>query len=148
MDDTIICLECGAAQPHGKICQDDFHQLLYWETEFPELWWVHHYMVLCYHLQHPSLYSPEGLKYGRQLLKTFIEDGVSPEEVRKRNRNIVDSGQSNWKIIGDVVRGSWDCHIIWTMTVADVVGAGIENYCERVEAWAKSVHESLKVCDT
>ncbi len=43
-------------------------------------------MVLGYHLQHPSLYAPDGLEYSLQLLVGFVERGVSPQQVRERSR--------------------------------------------------------------
>src|SRR5688500_17798962 len=89
------CPECGALQDE-QTCEQRFHSAtggLYWESEDPALGVVHHLMVLCYHLQHPSLYSPEGLRFGRQLLADFVEGGVSPQEVRGRERDRLDSGK-------------------------------------------------------
>jgi Family of unknown function (DUF5946) len=60
--------------------------MLFWENENPGYGQVHHLMVLSYHLQHPSLYSPEGLSAAIHLLTDFWERGVPTEEVRKRNR--------------------------------------------------------------
>src|SRR3954470_24721062 len=82
-----VCLECGAVWGEGKTCQDDFHQMLAWEIENPSIIAeVHHLMVLCYHLQHPSLYSPKGLAGAMHLLVEFVEHEASPAEVRRRNR--------------------------------------------------------------
>src|SRR5215210_7893546 len=94
------CPECGAAWEGGKTCQDDFHQMLYWESEDPSLWEVHHLMVLCYHLQHPSLYSPAGLNWAKDTLVEFVEQSASTEEVRRHNRTNLDSGNRKWKIKG------------------------------------------------
>ncbi len=55
------CPDCGALLQPGESCRAYFDQMLYWETEEPSRWAVHHLMVLCYHLQHPHLYSPETL---------------------------------------------------------------------------------------
>src|SRR5512145_2930017 len=68
--------ECNAPWQEGQTCQDHFHQMLFWENEHPPLGEVHHLMVLCYHLQHPSLYAPEGLEYAKGLLVDFIERGL------------------------------------------------------------------------
>jgi hypothetical protein len=65
--------------------------MLFWEAENPNYGVVHHLMVLCYHLQHPSLYSPEGLRQAITLLSDFLERGLTPEQVRKRSRNTVNS---------------------------------------------------------
>jgi hypothetical protein len=145
MSHTTTCPECGTVLPEGQTCRDHFDQMLYWEAEDPALGVVHHLMVLCYHLQHPSLYSPKGLTFSRQLLTDFVEHGVSTEEVRRRNRTVVDSGNRKWKITGTPTSyGVYDRPIHWTMTAADVVAAGIENYREMVRTWAQSVHEALK----
>jgi len=140
------CPECGAAWHDGKTCQADFHQMLFWESENPAIAKVHHLMVLCYHLQHPSLYSPEGLAEARQLLVEFIEHGRSPGEIRRRNRARVDSGQRNWKIKGTSASySSYDPLIEWTMTAADVVAGGVNSYCDNVRAWAQSIQATLEV---
>jgi hypothetical protein len=119
--------------------------MLFWEAEDPSLGVVHHLMVLCYHLQHPSLYSPDGLTYARGLLTDFVERGLSPAEVRQRSRATVDSGSRKWKISATATsHGAYDHPIQWTMTAADVVAAGMENYRDSVQKWASSVHESLK----
>lgn len=75
------CPECGAAWVGQKMCQDDFHQMLFWEAENPAYGEVHHLMVLCYHLQHPSLYSPEGLTEARKLLAEFVEREIGRAHV-------------------------------------------------------------------
>jgi len=91
METIHICSECGAVLQDEKTCQDHFYQMLFWENEYPGYGEVHHLTVLCYHLQHPSLYSPEGLSGGIQLLADFVERGVTPEDSRKRSRAAVDS---------------------------------------------------------
>ena len=118
--------------------------MLFWESEKPALAEVHHLTVLCYHLQHPSLYSPEGLAEARQLLVEFVVNGRSPAEFRKRNRARVDSSQRNWKIKGTLAAyGSYDPPIEWTMTAADVVAGGLSNYCDNVRAWTQSLQAAL-----
>ncbi len=72
--------------------------MLYWESERAENGEVHHLAVLCYYLQHPSRYSPEGLAHAQGLLKDFLDRGLSPQEVRRKNRESVDSGSRTWKV--------------------------------------------------
>jgi hypothetical protein len=117
--------------------------MLFWENENPAYGAeVHHLMVLSYHLQHPSLYSPEGLKVARQLLAEFLDSGATPAEVRQRNRARVDSSRRKWKIKGTAAsHGSYDPPIRWTMTAADVIAGGVNNYCDNVRRWAQSIHE-------
>jgi len=141
---TDSCPECGAAWAGGQTCQEFFHQMLFWENEQPALGEVHHLMVLCYHLQHPSLYSAEGLRHARRLLAEFVEEGLSPQASRRRNRERVDSGRRRWRITarpGD--EGRYERPIAWTMTARDVVAGGMERYLKNVEAWAKGIYDNL-----
>jgi Family of unknown function (DUF5946) len=102
-------------------------------------------MILCYHLQHPSLYSPAGLDEARQLLVEFAEYGASPAEVRQRNRARVDSSQRDWKITASATsHGSFDHPVVWHMTAVEVVTGGAECYCNNVRIWAKSISDALK----
>ena len=139
-----ICPECGALWNYGRTCADDFHQMLFWENERPELGEVHHLMVLCYHLQHPSLYSAAGLAHARELLREFVVDGLTPQEVRRRNREAVASGRREWRVTarpGD--KGSYERPPAWTMRARDVVAGGIDRYRAGVHTWAKSIVELL-----
>lgn len=145
METMRVCPDCKAAWRDEQTCQDYFHQMLSWEWEYPGYGEVHHLMVLCYHLQHPSLYSPEGLRYGIRLLATFEEEGVSPAEVRKRQSAHVNSSTRNWKIKGTPAsHGIYDPPIQWTFTAANVIASGAENYCESVRTWARSMYDTLK----
>jgi len=145
MESLQICPECGVSWQNGNTCLDQFHQLLFWEAEFPDYGVVHHLMVLCYHLQHPSLYSPEGLREAKWLLVKFLEHGTTPAEVRQRIRDRVNSSQRAWTITSRPdSHGSYAHPVSWTMTAASVVAGGAENYVDNVRAWAQSVYESLK----
>jgi hypothetical protein len=138
------CKDCGAILADGALCEGYFHQMLFWEAEEPANGRVHHLTVLCYHLQHPALYSPEGLAYGRQLLRRFVVEGESPQTVRQRSGAAVDSGKRQWKIKGtDESHGFYPVQVSWPMNAADVVAGGIENYCENVKKWAAATHERL-----
>jgi len=146
METTQVCPECGAAWDKEKTCQDHLHQILFWEAENTNYGLeVHHLMVLCYHLQHPSLYSPEGLSGAIHLLTDFLERGVTTEEVRRRHRATLDSGKRTWKIKGTPAsHGVYDPPMQWKMTAATVIAGGVDNYCDSVRTWARSVYEELK----
>lgn len=117
--------------------------MLYWEAERPELGVVHHLAVLCYHLQHPSLYSQEGLLHGIKLLDEFI-NGVTPAESRKLHSTTVDSGHRTFNITARPDNyGEYPQPISWKMTVTDVIEAGINHYIESVEAWVHAIHADL-----
>jgi hypothetical protein len=138
MDAVKRCPECGAD------CTDHFHLMGFWELD-NQLLDVHHLMVLCYHLQHPGLYSPEGLRDAKLLLVVFLEEGLTPQQVRKRIGKAVDSGTRPYTIKGTAAaHGTYTHPVHWTMTAADVTAAGLENYVARVRAWADSVLDSLR----
>jgi hypothetical protein len=102
-------------------------------------------MVLCYHLQHPSLYSPQGLREAIQLLTDFLQRGFTPEQVRKRNRSVLSSSTRTWKIKGTPTsHGTYGHQIAWKMTAANVIEGGMDNYCDSVRTWARSVFEALE----
>jgi hypothetical protein len=58
-----LCPECQGVWLAGNTCSVCFNLMLAWEFEHPEAASVHHLTVLCYYLQHPSMYSPEGLAH-------------------------------------------------------------------------------------
>jgi hypothetical protein len=142
---TEICAECGAAHEGGLSCADDFYILLGWENEFPPLGEVHHLTVLCYYLQHPSLYSPAGLAESRRLLGKFVAQGLTPPEVRREARNRVNSRNRTWKVSARPgQQGQYDQPTPWQMRAADIVAGGPEHYIENVRAWAEGIWQLVK----
>ena len=144
METITTCPECGTVWENGLTCQDHFHQMLFWESENPALGVVHHYLVLCYHLQHPSLYSPDGLRAGHELLVSFL-NGATTQEMGKQNKDRVDSGKRSWKVTARPdSSGSYEHPIEWTMRAGDVVAGGTEQYIDNVKIWAQSIYDSLR----
>ncbi len=119
--------------------------MLAWEIENPSLGEVHHLMVLSFYLQHPSLYSPEGLEGAKRLLVDFLERDLTPDQVRQRDRTAMDSGNRKFKIKGTAEsHGAHPYPVHWTMTAADVVAGGADHYRDSVRMWARSVLASLR----
>ena len=146
METVNRCPACRATLQDGLTCQDHFYQLLAWEAEYPgQTLAVHHLLVLCYHLQHPQLYSPQGLEGAKHLLANFVEQGVAPAEARRRQRSTVDSGKRSWKITGTPTSyGTYFHPIHWPITVADVAADTVDHYSDKVQAWAHASLEALK----
>lgn len=143
MQQPATCPDCGATWPEGQDCTGAFHQLLGWEFE-RQLLDVHHLLVLCYHLQHPGLYSPAGLETAKQLLVDFLEKGMTPQAVRRTMRSTVDSGRRDFKIKATpTARGSYARPVVWTMTAYDMAQGGVESYYTNVQAWAESILAAL-----
>ena len=114
------CPECGAEWSEKQTCQDYFHQMLFWENETPSYGEVHHLIVLCYHIQHPSQFSPEGLSEAIHLLVKFLEHGVTPQQALIISHTKVDSSRRTWKIKGRAAsHGSYPGPIQWRTTIAD-----------------------------
>jgi hypothetical protein len=143
MEAPARCPECGSDWADGQTCTDHFHLMSAWELEH-QRYEVHHLMVLCYHLQHPGLYSPEALKLAKKLLVEFLEEGVTPQAVRKRSSRALDSGTRTYKIKGTPdSHGAYEKPVQWEMLAADVTRAGIDHYYPSVRRWAESTLKGL-----
>lgn len=139
------CAACGAVHDEGRVCQDDFHTLLGWENEFPSYGEVHHLLVLCYHLQHPHLYSPEGLEHAKGLLTGFLEGGKTTEQVRCEQRGRVSSANRTWKVTARPgAQGAYAHPMRWSLTIADIARDDHTRYRENVRRWAASILTDLR----
>ncbi|MCB9452972.1 MAG: hypothetical protein H6672_16170 [Anaerolineaceae bacterium] len=139
------CPECGGMWHNGMTCQDHFHQMLAWEFENPGgAGAVHHLSVLCYNLQHPSVYSPQALHGAKAILARYVVDGATPQQIRAQHKQSVDSGHRAYTIRGTPEsQGGYAYPVNWTITIGDVTSGGLAGYCERVEVWSGSVYEAL-----
>lgn len=139
------CPECGAVWNADQTCETYFHQMLFWENEDTSAAEVHHLMVLSYYLQHPSLYSPAGLVEGQRLLSEFVENGVTPTQIRQRNSARLNSNNRTWKIKATTAaHGAYPQSLRWAITAADVINGGASHYHDNVRRWANAIHTSLK----
>lgn len=148
------CPACGAIPRGGWTCETAFHQALAWDyINEHGAWAVHHLTVLCYQLQHPQRYSPEGLAWARTQIGMIIEQGLPPREALRAVPGVFESPQAGLfaapnrkvKITSTPERyGAYPRQPSWTMTIIDCVSDGPEVYAERVRAWAASVHAALR----
>lgn len=143
-----ICPECGAQHTDDSTCETDFHQMLFWEHEAFSRWEVHHLTVLCYYLQHPHLYSEDGLANGIDLLTAFVRDGIAPSEIRRTSKDKVNSKNRDWKITARPdSKGVYAHPVTWTLRAVDVVARGAERYVDSVREWAQSVYDAIQAAE-
>ncbi len=140
------CSECRGKLFDGKVCRDYFEEMITWDFEdFLGAGTVHHLTVLCYNLQHPSLYSKKGLDDAKNFLAEFVMKKASFEEHDRRNRERLSSDVRDWKIVGTPEDyGKYATQPDWTMHASDVAMAGREGYEARVQSWAESVYKDLE----
>jgi hypothetical protein len=145
MDIPQTCPACGADQSDGKTCEDHFHQMLFWENEYPQYTLeVHNFLVTCYYVQHPHLYSPEGLSGAITMLGEFVS-GVTPQQMRDKIRDKVNSSNRTWKIKGTAEsHGSYAVPVPWTMFARDITSRPVEDYADNIQAWARSMYRALE----
>ena len=135
---TNKCPQCGAEYAGGDDCGNRFNLCLAKEYENPAAFGaVHHLTVICYMLQH-NAYSHASWLGARDLLRQFMQQGVTPAQARQRNRDHLDSSQRAWSITQGA-RFPQFASIPWTRTVADVRLDTPETYCADVRLWAASV---------
>ena len=129
-----MCDECGAPD---NDCEARFNECLAKEFEDARYGRVHNLTVSAYMLQHSSRLTREGWLYERDLLREFLLGGKSPEEIREERRDVLDSGNRNFKIKSKTGQPVI-LQTTWQKTVLD---ARLENpldYCEDVIAWASA----------
>ncbi len=143
MNQTSRCDECLASHLDGRTCEESFHTLLGWEHEREALRQRHHLLVLTYHLQHPSLYSPDGLTYARRLFADFLV-GLTPTAARARGKATLASNNRDWNVKATkTAHGSYAARPEWPVTIADVVASGKDEAAEQVERWARTTQTAI-----
>jgi len=132
------CPQCGAEYAAGEDCGNRFNLCLAKEYENPSAYGaVHHLTVICYMLQH-NVYSHEGWLGARELLRQFMQQGITPSESRKHTCNELDGERRKWNVTKGARFPKFGS-ISWTRTVADVRLDSPETYCADVRLWATSV---------
>jgi uncharacterized Fe-S cluster protein YjdI len=132
------CPLCGAEFPSGEECRDHFDLCLALEYENPVAWGaVHHLTVLCYMLQH-NAYSSDVWLDARKMVVQFIQQGCSPADMLKQNRQIFNSGKRKWSVTKDAKLAEFET-ITWSCTIAAIRCDDPEIYCADVWHWAVCV---------
>ncbi len=144
MNET-ICPECGSALPAGTTCRDYCNEMIKWDFEdFLGVGQIHHLTVICFNLQHPSVYSKKGLEDAKEFLRECVADDVSFKEHDERNRKRLSSSVRDWKIGGTPDdHGSYPVQPGWKIRARDIVEGGLEKYVENVKKWSHSIYDEL-----
>jgi hypothetical protein len=131
----MTCLDCGAPD---NTCETRFQEFLIKEFEEAGYGAVHHLTVATYMLQHSSKLTSEGCFPLREVLREFLVENKPPAFIRKRNKDLVDSGKRKFKIKSKdglpVIKKN-----TWTKTILDIRIENAEVYCEDVTMWARAV---------
>jgi hypothetical protein len=137
---TTPCPLCRARYTGHETCQERFERCLAMEFENPAVFGaVHHLTVPSYCLQH-NLYSREGWLQSRQLIVLFVEQSLSPQQVRREQRQAFSHPNRAWSVTqGEKLAGVE--RIIWTRTLADVRLEDPLQYCQDIRTWAASILE-------
>jgi hypothetical protein len=146
------CPTCGAIHTDATSCEDDFHQMLYWEHELMAegtvLLETHYLMVASYHLQHPHIYSSEALAGVHSDVAAYLAGSRSLDQIRSALHETARSDKRKTTITArDGNHGGYATPVEWTTRALDVVAAGKAQYVDRVRAWAESVIATLDGVD-
>ena len=133
-----ICPECGAESTPEMNCETVFNDCLAHEFVDPDFGEIHHLTIAAYMLQHSSRLSDLGWLATRQLLREFLIEKKSPSQIKKQNKNIVDSGKRNWKIRSSDGLAFIDRRV-WTKTILDINLYNSAYYRDTIIAWASTV---------
>lgn len=132
------CPECGAPQTPGDTCRDRYDRCLALELTDMRFGVVHNLTVPAYNLQHPSILSAAGWHYTRDLLGSFIDDAVTPEQARADQRQALDSGRRDWSF----TKGpslALPPGFAWSQTIPPVMATDPAGYGRAITNWARAV---------
>lgn len=130
-----VCPECGALS-----CRDKFESMLALEFEDPAVFGaVHHVTVICYNLQHPVAFSEEALEWMRSTLRSIVEEGLTPAQIRERSQK---QFKGQVKVLSKSPKAPRKAE--WSMTATDVRTDSPEVYVNDVMAWARSILDDIE----
>jgi hypothetical protein len=137
------CPQCGAELQPGETCRGRFDQCLAKEFEHPDTYGaVHYFTMACYMLQHNE-YAREAWLETRAGLVQVVYQGLMPADLRRQNRQKLDSGQRKWKVTRGEKLAAVDS-VAWRRTIADVRLDTLEVYCVDVKQWASDFLEDIE----
>lgn len=141
-EDEPRCPECGAPLGEATSCEELFHAALAMEwVDPPVTALAHHLLVATYMYQHPSGFTPEGTAGFGEVIRVSVDENLSAEQLRARNRGRFEQQDRDW-----VIRRKVPAETIlreWTCTIADAIDGEPDRLPERVWTWARSVREEM-----
>lgn len=142
---TPQCPECGAALTAEGVeaCVDLFHAALALEwDDIPHTYSAHHLLVATYMLQHPASLTPEAVASYEKGVMAIVDEGLTGEQLRQRNRGQMDQTQRSWNVRAATPAAPVLRH--WSATIADVMPCAAAELPERIWQWARAVRDDLR----
>lgn len=135
------CVECGGHEQDGYACDEMFHFPLAWEHNDPQLYALHFWLVACYIIQHPSIYTTEAYKHLVDLFKEAYDNQWDTAYILKKSREKI-------KGINHIAtplkskkrqRVAKEC----SFTIGNIYIGGEENAIENIKKWKDSIRNEL-----
>jgi hypothetical protein len=148
------CRECGVMLPTGKTCQDNFHALLYRESEVGQLFpnyfatndgqKAHFLAISSYAIQHPVSmgYSVEALLAARENVENHLSGKEPIAAIRAKVRKAVDGKGRVLRRNNEPIH-DWGVRR-WSVTVADVLAAAPQDHTKITILWAKATLDDIE----
>ena len=140
---SVRCPECGAVLSEGSTCQTIFEEFLSIEYTDPEYGQVHFLTVACFMIQH-GRYSDESLAGMQSLLRAYLDEELTPQQLRERATKGMNHATRPRKITRQADAPPLP-KVAWSLTIADVAQSmqTPEEYCQQVKQWAHATLQQM-----
>ncbi len=137
------CVQCGAVLAEGNTCQTIFDECLMLEFANPAYGRVHFLTVSCFMVQH-GRYSDEALAWIQPILRAYLDEQLTTQQIRRRAARGTNSAQRTWKVTRRPDAPPLPM-IAWSITIADVAQSlsNPEAYCEKIKQWARATLQQM-----
>lgn len=112
------CEECGAVLREHASCETIFNACLALEFSDRAYGEVHMLTVACFMIQH-GRYSPAALADIAEKLRAGLEEGLSPERIRRQAAAQASQAERTWKVTRQPGDPSQP-RIAWSRTIAEI----------------------------
>jgi hypothetical protein len=141
----VICAECGADLPADTTCEWIFGAFLEKDYVDPGYGAVHFLTVSVFMIQH-GRYSDKALAWIQPLMRDFLSEKLTQEQIRRLARPTTDQTNRAWKVTRPADAPAAP-RPAWSMTIADVAARAkdAESYRAAVKEWARRTLEQVGV---